>query len=281
MELQSIRFDAEKFSAAQAKAWLKDHSYEPILFEPASGDKAEAAGEFVLLEAASDSGESYPTVRGVAYSGGKMTLPGWRHPVVVDLAGLEIPPEVPLLTNHENRTGSRVGLVRARVEGDTLVIDGEILSSSGQARGIVEQARAGADWQLSIGAEVGEAELVRDRREVNGLARVWPHPLRQFHSRSGYVLVLGQLPRDSQVDESELKLSTPLEKVVARSRPPGVEAVFRPHPRAREKNASYLPRCKAETLAEAIEGARFAVMINSNSGNECLALGCPVQHQAT
>lgn len=57
---------------------------------------------------------------------------------------------MPLLANHENRTASRVGVVSARVEGGSLVIEGEIVSGGGQAMGIVEQAKAGADWQLSI-----------------------------------------------------------------------------------------------------------------------------------
>lgn len=38
-ELQSIRFDSKKFTAAQAKKWLKDHDYKPILFEEATGKK--------------------------------------------------------------------------------------------------------------------------------------------------------------------------------------------------------------------------------------------------
>ena len=128
--------------------------------------------EFLIIEAAA--ADASPKVMGLAYSGGKMTLPGWRHPVVVDLAGMEIPESVPLLTNHENRTGSRVGVVQAKVEGDGLVIEGEILSTSGQAQGIVEQAKAGADWQLSIGAEVLESELVRTRRLVNGRMQTGP-----------------------------------------------------------------------------------------------------------
>ena len=80
--------------------------------------------EFVTIEAAAEGGK--PRVQGVAYSGGKMNLPGWKHPVVVDLSGMEIPDSVPLLTNHENRTGSRVGMVAARVEDDALHIEGEI-----------------------------------------------------------------------------------------------------------------------------------------------------------
>jgi len=169
-ELQAIRFDAKKFSVAEAKKWLQEHDHKPLLFEPAS-----AEGQVVLrIEAAADDPAETARVTGVAYSGGKMTLPGWRYPVVVDLAGLELPESVPLLTNHENRTGNRVGVVRATVKGNTLLIDGEILSSSGQAKGIVEQARSGADWQLSIGAEVHDSELVRGKRTVNGQTRAGP-----------------------------------------------------------------------------------------------------------
>ena len=55
--------------------------------------------EFMLIEAAGGK----PKVAGLAYGGGKMNLPGWKFPVVVDLAGMEIPDTVPLLTNHENK----------------------------------------------------------------------------------------------------------------------------------------------------------------------------------
>jgi len=35
-EVQAIRFDAKKFTAKQAKDWLKKHDYKSIKFEPAS-----------------------------------------------------------------------------------------------------------------------------------------------------------------------------------------------------------------------------------------------------
>ncbi|MCK4374723.1 MAG: hypothetical protein KAX19_05315, partial [Candidatus Brocadiae bacterium] len=38
-ELQSIHFDASKFSAGEAKQWLRSHDYRPILFEPAQPQK--------------------------------------------------------------------------------------------------------------------------------------------------------------------------------------------------------------------------------------------------
>ena len=89
--------------------------------------------EFLMIEAATDNANSNPKVMGLAYSGGKMNLPGWKHPVVVDLAGLQLPDNVPLLTNHENRTTSRVGQVTAKIEDGSLMIEGEITSTSGTA----------------------------------------------------------------------------------------------------------------------------------------------------
>lgn len=35
-ELQAIRFDKDRFTVAQARAWLRDHDFDPIEFEPAT-----------------------------------------------------------------------------------------------------------------------------------------------------------------------------------------------------------------------------------------------------
>lgn len=121
--------------------------------------------DFILIEAA---GGSNPKVTGIAYSGGKMSLPGWKHPVVVDLAGMEIPDAVPLLTDHKNKTEARVGMVSAVFKKCMLEISGEIISEGKDAADIVAQSKAGADWQLSIGADVKECELVQSKREING-----------------------------------------------------------------------------------------------------------------
>jgi len=154
--------------------------------------------EFLMIESASPTGNNdntnnNPKVMGLAYSGGKMNLPGWKHPVVVDLAGLAIPESVPLLTNHENRTTSRVGQVSAKIEDGSLMIEGEITSTSGTASGIVEQAKAGADWQLSIGAEVTDSEFVKaGTREVNGIEHEAPfYHIKQSTLREVSVVAVG------------------------------------------------------------------------------------------
>ena len=43
-ELQAIRFDSSKFTAAQAKKWAADHDHKCILFEPATGKEFEDDG---------------------------------------------------------------------------------------------------------------------------------------------------------------------------------------------------------------------------------------------
>ena len=129
----------------------------------------EANKEYLEITAAKEGGGKHK-VAGLAYSGGKMRLFGWSKPVVVDLAGMTVPESVPLLANHENHTLGRVGVVTAKADGGRLAIEGDIVAGGELAEAIVEQGKAGADWQLSIGAEVEAAELVQEgRRKVNGV----------------------------------------------------------------------------------------------------------------
>ena len=124
--------------------------------------------EFLEITAAANGKK--PSVKGVAYSGGKMRLFGWSRPVIVDMAGMSIPESVPLLANHENHTLGRVGLVAVSAVDNHLEIAGEIVGEGDLANAIVSQGKAGADWQLSIGAEVEAAELVQDgKRTINGI----------------------------------------------------------------------------------------------------------------
>ena len=109
-------------------------------------------------------------MKGLAYSGGKMRLFGWSRPVVVDMAGMNVPESVPLLTNHVNDTLCRVGVVTATKGAEGLEIAGEIVADGEEAENIVAQGKSGADWQLSIGAEVEAAELVQEgKRTINGI----------------------------------------------------------------------------------------------------------------
>jgi len=43
-ELQAIRFDADRFSPAEAREWLSERDYEPLEFEEATIERAHRAG---------------------------------------------------------------------------------------------------------------------------------------------------------------------------------------------------------------------------------------------
>jgi len=162
--------------------------------------------EFTLIEAAGNK----PKVAGIAYSGGKMNLPGWKNPVVVDLAGMEIPDTVPLLTNHENKTDARVGMISASVKNCQLEITGEIISESKDAQDIVAQSKAGADWQLSIGADVKECELVQGKREVNGQTFEGPfYHIRKSVLREVSVVAVGADAHTAMKVTAKFNLSNP------------------------------------------------------------------------
>ena len=47
-ELQAIRFDASRFTVAQARQWLDDNDYQPILFEPAADSMDQNDGRSLM-----------------------------------------------------------------------------------------------------------------------------------------------------------------------------------------------------------------------------------------
>ncbi|MCC7407743.1 MAG: hypothetical protein IT442_06700, partial [Phycisphaeraceae bacterium] len=106
----------------------------------------------------------------VAYTGGAMRLAGWKFPVVVDLAGMNIPSQLrPIRVGHN--TDQRVGHSTAiRIEngpsGGQLVAGGVVSCTGRTAQEVVADARNGFPWQASIGAAVEEFEFTPEGRTV-------------------------------------------------------------------------------------------------------------------
>jgi len=131
---------------------------------------AAAAGE------ASDGRSPLPRFSMVAYTGGTMRIAGWRHPVVVDLAGLAIPSQArPIRFGHDANSG--VGHSDSiRVEGGNLIATGVISRDTGAAREVVASSKNGFPWQASIGASVEQFEFVKENESVivNGRGFIGP-----------------------------------------------------------------------------------------------------------
>jgi hypothetical protein len=102
----------------------------------------------------------------VAYTGGPMLLAGWRHPVVVDLAGLNLAAQRrPIRLGHDAAHG--VGHTESvRVEGSTLVASGVVSRDTPSAREVVVSSKNGFPWQASIGASVDKHDFVREGETV-------------------------------------------------------------------------------------------------------------------
>lgn len=116
----------------------------------------------------------------VAYTGGPMVLAGWPHPVVVDLAGMQVAgggmKSRPILKDH-NRSLIVGHTDAVKVEGSQLLVSGVISGAGPVAREIVESSRNGFPWQASLGAVAGQMEYVPKGRKASANGREFDGPV--------------------------------------------------------------------------------------------------------
>ena len=99
----------------------------------------------------------------VAYSGGKLALPDWELPVVIDLATATVHDNIPILLYHNGTR--RVGTVKtASVEPDKIALSGIIIRALPDAQTVLDVHKAGGAWECSVGTapiEQKDLELVQ------------------------------------------------------------------------------------------------------------------------
>src|SRR5690606_35426825 len=130
------------------------------------------------MDAAAASGDpkALPTFKVIANTGRRMTAEGFLDPVVVDMTGVRWQQaKTPVLMDHD--TSKRIGHTTSRnVTPQRIEAEGVVSSSMGDAKGFVEDARAGFPFQTSLGAIIEEAEFVErgHRATVNGRSEKGP-----------------------------------------------------------------------------------------------------------
>ncbi|MCL4743269.1 MAG: hypothetical protein KJZ54_13825 [Phycisphaerales bacterium] len=131
----------------------------------------------IEVEAAAEGERALPRFRMVAYTGGAMRIAAWRYPVVIDLAGLEIPSQArPIRFGHDPAAG--VGHTDAiRVEGGQLIATGMISRDTAAAKEVVASSKNGFPWQASVGASVDEFEFVREKQKATVNGREFEGPI--------------------------------------------------------------------------------------------------------
>jgi hypothetical protein len=124
-------------------------------------------------------GESAPAgkrFRIVAYTGAPIRQ-GWsREPVVIDMAGMQLPATVPVVLGHDYTLGSILGQGRPFIEAGQLIVEGEILAQNPNADQVAALAAAGYQFQASVGADVRRHQKIDADgvTQVNGAAHVGP-----------------------------------------------------------------------------------------------------------
>ena len=98
----------------------------------------------------------------VAYSGGKLALPDWELPVVIDLSTATVHDNIPILLYHNGTR--RVGTVKtASVEPDKIALSGIIIRALPDAQTVLDVHKAGGAWECSVGTapiEQKDLELI-------------------------------------------------------------------------------------------------------------------------
>ncbi|QOJ01039.1 MAG: hypothetical protein HRU70_11250 [Phycisphaeraceae bacterium] len=163
---------APKARLAPKRLWLEAAAPHPA---PAGTSPLTLTGTAEITAIAAGAGgadaeKALPRFKMLAYTGGAMRVAGWRHLVVLDLAGLSVPSQNrPIRFAHDPAAG--VGHTDAiKVEGGQLVATGVISRDTATAREVVASSRNGFPWQASVGASVEEFEFIRESQKaiVNG-----------------------------------------------------------------------------------------------------------------
>jgi hypothetical protein len=140
---------------------------------PDPGTLLSFAGECTLTaadgESGGGSGGGGKRVSIVAYTGGMMQTGGWGM-VAVELSGVELPDQIPLLADHDNRLAGIAGHGKPEVRGGKLMVDGSIITASDAGKQIIALSGAGLNFQASVGAVPTEARWISNGEvaKVNG-----------------------------------------------------------------------------------------------------------------
>ncbi len=127
--------------------------------------------------AASDTASPLRRFQMTAYTGAAMRIRGWRHPIVLDLAGLQASGRSrPILRDHD--AGRIVGHTTGiNVKDGMLLVEGLVSGAGATASEIVESSINGFPWQASVGAMTSDVEYVPEGRDAQANGRTFAGPV--------------------------------------------------------------------------------------------------------
>ena len=117
---------------------------------------------FAVDPVSDPSGTGPMRFRGVAYSGGVIPQYGFYGDACIDLASLRLPSgDLFALVDHDPT--QRAGKFASRIEGNAIIVEGELFAATDAGREVAALMSEGAPWQMSVGiqAETDSAEKKR------------------------------------------------------------------------------------------------------------------------
>ena len=131
-----------------------------------------------------------------AYNGGPLSVDGFYHPVVVDMAGVKAAADIPILLNHDDT--QLVGQGKPRISSSGIDIAGAITGDyqavGTAAHEVVSHHKNGFKWQASIKGPVTRREFLESGQKatVNGQVHEGPKVIaRGFQLKEISILPLG------------------------------------------------------------------------------------------
>ena len=150
---------------------------------------------------------SRPTFRLVGYTGAAIRQAWSRNPLVVDLAGLQDAGPVAVMLGHEYDVDHAVGQASSVTNtGTELVVEGEVIGGSPEVQKVLDLARAGWQFQASIGANVGRIENIAAGEQVTVNGREFSGPIsvvRASSLREVSIVLFGADPHTSAAIAAE------------------------------------------------------------------------------
>jgi len=137
--------------------------------EAAAGTETLQFSGTVEIQAKGEGEAKRPTISILAYSGGIISVGGWGK-VALDLSGLELPKQVPLLADHDSNLSGIVGYGVPRVGKGKLAVSGQLSEATAAAKTVLALARDGFAFQSSVGVEPTKRKYIApgETVQVNG-----------------------------------------------------------------------------------------------------------------
>ena len=154
-------------------------------------------------------GNDLANVSGIAYSGNAIAQYWAKNKLVIDLSGMEIAAQIPLLYNHNNDPEYRLGEVKAEIRSGMLGITGGVDTATERGRFIVEAGKK-FQWQLSVGAEISAIVEIPEGeiRTINGREFTGPfYHVKKSQLREVSVCAVGADPETSLNIAASLNLT--------------------------------------------------------------------------